>query len=139
MSQFPEPSDVSSPFLKMNHTYKLALFSPDAVKSIDVGQDAQFASDGPARDAPINLSGECKVMTSLMTDLLSGHFLRICPTKRQVPAQPSRLKGGLIEPYVTICRNVLTNTLLLLLLLLAILNAQSLMTLQRRKIHELSQ
>lgn len=33
------------------------------------------ASDGPAQAELISQSGECKVVTSLMTDSLSGHFL----------------------------------------------------------------
>lgn len=85
------------------------------------------ASDSPARGPLISQSGECNGMTSLMTDSLNGYFLHICHTKRQVPAWPSGLQGGLIESYVMICRNVSTNTLLLLVSM----NAQSLITLQQ--------
>lgn len=44
------------------------------------------ASDSPAQRLLISQSGECKVVTSLMTDSLSEHFQHICHTKRQVPA-----------------------------------------------------
>ncbi len=64
-----------------------------------------------------------------MTDSLSGHFLRICHSKRQVSAQPSGLRGGLTEFCVMICGNVLTNTLLLLVSL----NAQTVITSQKEK------
>lgn len=56
---------------------------------------ASAASDSPARRALISQSGVCTVMTSLMTDLLSGCFLHVCQTKRQVSAERSGLQGGL--------------------------------------------
>lgn len=53
--------------------------------AVNVGQDAQFGRLLPATATPegalISQSGECKVVTSLMTDSLSGHFLHICHTK----------------------------------------------------------
>lgn len=85
------------------------------------------ASDSPAHGVLISQSGECKVVTSLMTDVLSGHFLHICHKKKTSSCKAASLQGGLIESTIINRRSVLTEPPLLV----ASLNTKTLIMFQK--------